>query len=319
MATWAYAAAVAACLGLIALRWVAGWWACRGRRRLQEEPRCGRCDYIIRAGSSVVCPECGGDVREVGVVTPRAWRAAGVSRAGVWYLLAALLALPMAYHLTGWVAPRQPFGWRYGVIRWCYLDERTTGGEANPSFRRFYVEAHGGGRYFARAPAYVLVHVEPRAASGRRESLGFSVRAPEMTILWWDRGAGPTRVEPFRYEAVESFVGRAAPEAPPEERRRVAREIERHTLALARGDFSTSDVSTWDVLPRESVGYALRDGTWLLVGFACYFLVLAAMVWVMRRSFTRLRRSQRAGRRETAAALGLVEPGSSVAGNAGGP
>ena len=258
-------------------------------------------------------------MREVGVVTPRAWRAAGVSRAGVWYLLAALLALPMAYHVTGWVAPRQPFGWRYGVIRWCYLDEQTPGGGVNPSFRRFYVEAHSTGRYFGRAPASVLVHAEPRAASGRRESLGFSLRASELTILWWHEGSGPIRVEPFRYEAVESFVAHAAPEAPPEERRRLAGEIERHALALARGDFSTSDVSAWDVLPRESVGYALRDGTWLVVGFACYLLVLAAMVWVMRRSFTRLRQFERAARRETAAALGLVERRGAVAGTAGTP
>src|SRR5687768_7245870 len=41
----------------------------RGRAGDWREPRCGRCGYIVRGIPTFVCPECGSDVREVGITT----------------------------------------------------------------------------------------------------------------------------------------------------------------------------------------------------------------------------------------------------------
>ena len=32
-------------------------------------PKCGQCGYIVRGVAGVHCPECGADLREVGIVT----------------------------------------------------------------------------------------------------------------------------------------------------------------------------------------------------------------------------------------------------------
>jgi len=35
-----------------------------------REPRCARCGYIVRGLQGMTCPECGGDLREVGILAP---------------------------------------------------------------------------------------------------------------------------------------------------------------------------------------------------------------------------------------------------------
>jgi len=39
--------------------------------------RCGPCDYAVRGIGSLTCPECGADLREVGIVTPKPRRVIG--------------------------------------------------------------------------------------------------------------------------------------------------------------------------------------------------------------------------------------------------
>jgi hypothetical protein len=41
----------------------------RGRRITQ--PICGQCSYSVRGLPGFICPECGGDLREVGIITPQ--------------------------------------------------------------------------------------------------------------------------------------------------------------------------------------------------------------------------------------------------------
>ena len=40
------------------------------RRPKSDLPTCGACAYAVRGVSSLFCPECGADLREVGIVTP---------------------------------------------------------------------------------------------------------------------------------------------------------------------------------------------------------------------------------------------------------
>lgn len=38
-----------------------------------KQPGCGRCRYSLRGWNSPTCPECGSDVRKVGVITGSQW------------------------------------------------------------------------------------------------------------------------------------------------------------------------------------------------------------------------------------------------------
>src|SRR5437868_14823886 len=47
----------------------------RGRSRngrISADPRCGKCGYIVRGIATLTCPECGSDLREVGIDTGKA-------------------------------------------------------------------------------------------------------------------------------------------------------------------------------------------------------------------------------------------------------
>jgi hypothetical protein len=62
------------------------WWF-RGSKAA-EAPACGRCGYCVRGITTLVCPECGADLREVGIVGPGMRKA---PRPGVYILIWTLL------------------------------------------------------------------------------------------------------------------------------------------------------------------------------------------------------------------------------------
>ncbi len=37
----------------------------------KSDPVCGKCGYIVRGISTLTCPECGSDLREVGIIAPK--------------------------------------------------------------------------------------------------------------------------------------------------------------------------------------------------------------------------------------------------------
>lgn len=46
------------------------WWRVHrwlSRYSATGDPTCGRCGYIVRGVSQLTCPECGSDLREVGI------------------------------------------------------------------------------------------------------------------------------------------------------------------------------------------------------------------------------------------------------------
>ncbi|MFG0260244.1 MAG: hypothetical protein ACF8LK_07805, partial [Phycisphaerales bacterium JB041] len=60
-------------LFLVVLAW-AGMTVLRAvtlPRRASRHPACGRCAYAVAELDSLVCPECGGDLRQIGIVTPK--------------------------------------------------------------------------------------------------------------------------------------------------------------------------------------------------------------------------------------------------------
>lgn len=59
-------------LGVLAL---IGWWAWRDRKSVTA-PACGQCHYPVRGLPTFTCPECGSDLREVGIEVPPRQRVA---------------------------------------------------------------------------------------------------------------------------------------------------------------------------------------------------------------------------------------------------
>ncbi len=82
---------------LVGLVW-AIWRGVRGPRGASREPVCGACRYPVQGLSILKCPECGADLREAGIIAPRAGfgRSTLVLAMVGWTLLVPMLGLPPA-------------------------------------------------------------------------------------------------------------------------------------------------------------------------------------------------------------------------------
>ena len=138
------AAVLFAATGITALVHAARQFARRRGRGQDDEPRCGRCGYIIHAGASRTCPECGGDLAAVGVFTPTTapptfpWLTLWLVTAG-----AVVLALFTGPRL----AARMPWGWQY--YAWCLLDTTRLNHAPGRTEGTFHIDIRGVGRWWA--------------------------------------------------------------------------------------------------------------------------------------------------------------------------
>lgn len=66
---------------------------CLRRRRESriQAPSCGRCDYQVRGLPSFICPECGSDLRDVGIATPEMDRPL-ISSKVIWTIVVIIFA-----------------------------------------------------------------------------------------------------------------------------------------------------------------------------------------------------------------------------------
>ena len=70
------------------------------------DPSCGSCGYCVRGLERLTCPECGGDLREVGIVTPGAARPMGRgAKLALWTALSIAPALIFAQALAPRITP----------------------------------------------------------------------------------------------------------------------------------------------------------------------------------------------------------------------
>src|SRR5688572_23757491 len=77
-----------------------------GAGRRVEVPSCGSCGYCVIGLETMTCPECGKDLREVGILTPGT--AKPMSRGGrvfVWTLVSAAPLLIFSQVAAQWMAP----------------------------------------------------------------------------------------------------------------------------------------------------------------------------------------------------------------------
>ena len=81
-------------------------WRIRGRTKASTVPVCGRCGYCVRGLPSFTCPECGSDLREVGIVGPGMRRAMGGKvYIALWSILLPVAAVTISTTVLGMAAP----------------------------------------------------------------------------------------------------------------------------------------------------------------------------------------------------------------------
>jgi hypothetical protein len=130
--------------GIAAVVHAARQFARRRRRGKEDEPRCGRCGYIIHAGASRTCPECGSNLAVVGVFTP-----ASAPPAFPWLTLwlVAAGAVVLAIYAGPRLAARTPWGWQY--YAWCLLDTTRLNHAPWRTEGTFHIDVRGVGRWWA--------------------------------------------------------------------------------------------------------------------------------------------------------------------------
>jgi hypothetical protein len=87
---------------------LAALWLRRRRPAGAAGPSCGRCGYGVTGLPSAVCPECGSDLRDVGVVASGAADAGGAAACAAWTLAAPLVALLGGVLVAEYALPRSP-------------------------------------------------------------------------------------------------------------------------------------------------------------------------------------------------------------------
>ena len=149
----AYFGAVASCAVVLALRYSIAWiQRNRHRHDHDREPRCATCGYIVARCESAICPECGRDVCENGLITSRVRSRVGIVPL---YVLAVLIACPVAVRVGKFLAHQQPlFGWQYTYEQMVSLSN-DRGRLLGP---RYAVQSGGTGRFFGKHPSYLWVY-----------------------------------------------------------------------------------------------------------------------------------------------------------------
>jgi len=93
-------------VGLLLAVVILGVYVLRRRRPAGAEPVCGRCGYNVRGLPTFTCPECGSDLREVGIRTAGQPRALGPwARVALWTLILPVPATIVSFGLLITVIP----------------------------------------------------------------------------------------------------------------------------------------------------------------------------------------------------------------------
>ena len=286
--TFLYVAAVLIAIAVIVVRSFESRVRWRRDANLPDDAaRCGRCGYAIRAGSSVICPECGIDARTSGLVargTPRP-----MSGGGPWYALVVLLALPVAIVLGFEAAQNQPlFGARFSASAFVYFHPP---GSASPSAApRVCVQTQGRGRYFGRELEYLWAYL---MNSDYSHMLG--VQPVTLDAHLTDGKTVLGDPAPLSREHVMRLVEAARAPLSPEETARVVDEVNVRLRQFAELDIPRTQ--RYELVPgteweKFRVDYTVADHvevTFVAVACAICAAVGIIVIWRVRRSWrTRL-------------------------------
>jgi hypothetical protein len=184
-------AALAVCCALAA---VGIWIVWRMPRRTgTTEPACGRCGYFVTGLSGNVCPECGSDLRAVGVITPGGARQAPARLKLATMVL--LLPLPLVF---GWQLVRPVLPKRFGAISLITLAQ-----PKSDAYRRIRIEGLGQ-RWAVRPPEQMpRTDISIRVTRPAAHDLYYYVdlENPVGATRTVDFGDGRTYAAPLEHDA----------------------------------------------------------------------------------------------------------------------
>lgn len=181
---------------LAALLWVMWRWQ---RRAATPEPACGHCGYFVTGLSGAVCPECGSDLRAVGIVAPGDAR-----QAPKWIILAIFaLVLPLPV-ILGWriIRPALPLVFHQNAV--VTLEHPVSG-----AYRQIRIDARGRrrdhrGADFDRSPIR-LTEIDLRLRRHEGYDLHYYIdlrnATPPSATVRVDLGGGRTYVAPYVHRA----------------------------------------------------------------------------------------------------------------------
>jgi hypothetical protein len=160
-----------------------------------REPRCGQCGYIVRGLQGMTCPECGGDLREVGIVAPGVAPVLGRGkRILIWTLAAPLPAIILYAMLSPFVIPQ----WQITSHR------RVIFSQSSYCFVTVTANASGRKLVFGSAAGRAPVAPEMIFLSNNVNNVTMSVRLPDRT---YDvNRAGKVVRGKFDAKAVETWL-----------------------------------------------------------------------------------------------------------------
>ena len=275
-----------AAVAFVAVRAV--WFPAR-RRNAVSAPSCGRCGYNTTGLASLTCPECGGDLRAVGILTAATstgrvtFPVAGALFTAFWLFTGVLLArvaervVPKPKRYTVAASLDQPGSGAYGGVD-VYAAGTAWGGE--------------------RPPMSVVISLRPKAGSPPR-GVGPMKLDPETgSYAYLDTTPKQISAESgFNGEAVAKWLAAAGLDASDPRLRSEANRIAaaaRHagrrpvTVADLSGSRRSSGNDPHFGTITHSAGYASNRLTWLPVPLLAFYTIAWAVglryLWRMTRA-----------------------------------
>ena len=263
------------------------------------EPRCGACQYIILPGSATTCPECGNDVRDVGIIIGRTMPPPGVTP---WLVLSVLGALPIAAVLASPLAEAQPFG------RTFQLSSRIRSDSTAAGAPDLLLYARGSGRHLGHSVRVIRVDATHLVnAADIVLEIDDASRTAQLI-----HGPAGVKTESVRYAHAPddltmliAYFARALPRASGERHVALARRVQAQVAALRDGQLPPGPA--WDE-SNPVVTYRISDAMYVLA-FTCIGTALFTIGYGVAQRFRRgrLRHAQSQWRAD-AAHLRLVPP-----------
>ncbi len=174
---------------LVGIAGILVFYFVRRRRATAQatDPVCGHCAYIVRGLPTFTCPECGSDLRTVGIVTPSQRRPLGRgARAVIWTLILPVPAMVISVLAMAFVLP------------WLTTNDETMtlGGPTSQAYSQLVLRAEGRrlgwpwqGRARSQAPlqrlSLTLVRPEGFAAplGINLQTMGYHSQQPSGAIV----------------------------------------------------------------------------------------------------------------------------------------
>ena len=248
-------------------------------RSAAADPLCGQCGYIIIPGSSVRCPECGGYLPSVGVLT-----CATVPPAppGGWMLMMIALLAPLAGLVAPFVAEWQPWGWECHA--WKIRDVIAYGNPTPGARALIMVEASGTGRWGSKTNQLIILTSYPGTANGQWLA-GASLVATGGKVSTTSSGGAARTVDEAE---LLKFLQRAGLDPRAGATQELARELVTDVLDFAQYRFPPEMTAETPLdLPGSGVRYLVPDGTRAIVALVLWLILCIPACGLMRRRHAR--------------------------------